>query len=223
MYEFSKSALGALGWSDISGYPSCTDPPGGVMRCFTTAEADVNCANSCGCRRTSDRCQTSSMVSGSYSGTAYKWCCPRDCPNPNAPAGQGCIPRTRNLICDLNRVDINTITDTRARAIWIVKNKLCSERIDPGNIDGNLDARMSEALIAVQSRNRIPQTGEADAVTLRLLGFPASEAQQLASAIAQEQEIAPALQLPWALIATTSVASIFMLYAVWKFTKRPKK
>jgi len=220
MYEYNsriRKGLGALGWSEIQGYPSCNDPSGGIKRCFTIQDVDTRCASSCGCQRSTEACRTSSGNAG------YAWCCPRDCPNPNAPAGQGCTPRTRNLICDLNRTNIETLTDPRERAIWIVKNKLCSERIDPGDVNGNMDARMSEALTAVQTRNSIPQTGQADAVTLRVLGFPADQAQQLATAIAQEEVQTPPLQLPWALIAASSVASMFMIYAVWQFTKRPKK
>lgn len=115
------------------------------------------------------------------------------------------------------------MTTDRERAVWDIKNKLCISRFDPGNLNGSHDRMMSEALIAVQARNRIPQTGEADAVTLRLIGFSASEAQQLANTLAEPETVVPPVQLPWGLIAASSVSSIFMLYAVWQFTKRPQR
>lgn len=215
MYEYTKRGMG---WSDISGYPSCAAiTGGGIKRCFTIEDADVRCANSCGCHRTTESCRTSSGNAG------FAWCCPRDCPNPNAAPGQGCVSASRNLICDLNRVNRNTMTTDRERAVWDIKNKLCIERFDPGNLNGSYDRMTSEALIAVQARNRIPQTGEADAVTLRLLGFSASDAQRLANALAEPETVVPPVQLPWGLIAASSVASVFMLYAVWQFTKRPKR
>jgi hypothetical protein len=74
-----------------------------------------------------------------------------------------------------------------------------------------------------QTRQGIPATGQADAVTLRLLGFSSAEATQYTNAIAQPATTVPSTPLPWALIAASGVASMFMMYAVWKFTKRPKK
>lgn len=214
MYEYGLKGLGALGWSDISGYPTCSSVAGGgIKRCFVQNDTDRACAQGCGCHVTSESCTTTSGNAG------LKWCCPRDCPTPE----HGCTPPTRNLICDLQRVDINSLTDSRSRAIWLLKSRLCSQRIDPGAVNGDLNTRLSEAVSAFQSRQGIPSTGQADAVTLRLLGFSSAEATQYTNAIAQPATTVPSTPLPWALIAASGVASMFMMYAAWKFTKRPKK
>ena len=214
MYELAGRGLGALGWSDLKDYPTCASVAGGgIKRCFMQNDADRACARSCGCQSTSESCTTTSGNAG------LKQCCPRDCPTPE----HGCTPPTRNLICDLQRVDINTLTDARSRAIWILKNRLCAQRIDPGAVNGTLDARLSESISAFQTRQGLPATGQADAATLRLLGFSADEATQYTNAIAQPETQAPSTPLPWALIAASGVASMFMMYAVWKFTKRPKR
>ena len=213
MYEITKRGLGALGWSDLKDYPTCSSVAGGgIKRCFVQNDADQACAQNCGCQRTSENCTTSSSNAG------MKWCCPRDCPTPE----HGCTPPTRNLICDLQRVDINSLTNARSRAIWLLKSRLCSQRIDPGAVDGNLNTRLSEAVSAFQTRQGLPATGQADAATLRLLGFSADEATQYTNAIAQPATQVSSVPLPWALIAASGVASMFMMYAVWKFTKRPK-
>lgn len=210
MYEFGVKGLG---WSDISGYPTCEDiTGGGIKRCFTSAASDQNCARSCGCRSTQETCQTSSGNGGT------RWCCPRDCPTT---AG-GCTPPTQNMICDLNRVDINSLTDTRARAIWVLKNRLCSQRIDPGAVNGTQDQRLVEALRTFQTREGLPVTGQSDAATLYRLGFSAAEAQQYSTAIAQSSQLIAPIQLPWALIAASTAASMFAMYAVWKYARRPK-
>lgn len=211
MYEFGVKGLG---WSDISGYPTCDGLPGagtggGIKRCFTSAASDQNCARSCGCQSTQETCQTSSGNGGT------RWCCPRNCPTT---AG-GCTPPTQNLICDLTRVDLGSLTDPRARAIWTLKNRLCSQRIDPGAVNGTQDQRLVEAIRTFQTRQGLPVTGQADAVTFNQLGFSAAEAQQYATTISQPLVNIQPIQLPWVLIATTSVASLFMMYAVWKYRK----
>ena len=208
MYEYRKG----MGWSDLPNYPACGEiSGGGIKRCFTSSQGDVDCAQGCGCRSTSTTCRTT----GGSAGTAY--CCPRDCPTPE----HGCVPQTRNLICDLTRVDINALVDSRSRAVWRLKNNLCARRIDPGAVNGVSDARLSEALSAFQSREGLPATGQADAQTLYRLGFTAAEAQQYSSAVVGTGQVSQ-LQLPWALIAASSAASMFMIYAVWKFTRRPR-
>jgi peptidoglycan hydrolase-like protein with peptidoglycan-binding domain len=208
MYELGMKGLG---WSEISGYPTCESVTGGgIKRCFTSAASDQNCARSCGCIQTSENCTTSSGNGGT------QWCCPRDCPSTT----NGCTPRTQNLICDLSRVDIGSLTDTRSRAIWVLKNRLCSQRIDPGAVNGTQDQRLVEALRTFQTRQGLPVTGQADAATLYQLGFTAAEAQQYSTAIAQPLANIQPMQLPWLLIGATSVASLFMMYAVWRFRKK---
>lgn len=208
MYEFGVKGLG---WSDLPGYPACEDiTGGGIKRCFTSNPGDQSCARSCGCRQTQESCTTASGSGGT------RWCCPRNCPTTSG----GCTPPTQNLICDLNRVDISSLTDTRSRAIWTLKNRLCSQRIDPGAINGTQDQRLVEALRTFQTRQGLPVTGQADAATLYQLGFSAADAQQYSTMISQPLASIQQIQLPWLLIGATSVASLFMMYAVWRFRKR---
>ena len=210
MYEFGVKGLG---WSEISGYPTCeTVTGGGIKRCFTSAESDQNCARSCGCHQTQETCQTASGNGGT------RWCCPRDCPS----TANGCTPRTQNLICDLNRIDASGLTDPRERAVWVLKNRLCSQRIDPGAVNGSQDQRLVEALRTFQTRQGLPVTGQADTATLFRLGFSASEATQYSSAIAQPADLISQVQLPWGLIAASTAASMFLMFAVWKYVRRPK-
>jgi hypothetical protein len=208
MYEFG---VRGLGWSDLTGYPACEEiTGGGIKRCFTSSSGDRSCTQSCGCVDLHETCTT---ASGS-GGTA--WCCPRDCPTTSG----GCTPRTRNLICDLSRVDIGSLTDARSRATWTLKNRLCAQRIDPGAVNGTTDQRLVEALRTFQTRQGLPVTGQADAATLYQLGFTAAEAQQYSATISQPVANIQPIQLPWLLIGATSVASLFMMYAVWRYRKR---
>ncbi len=207
MYEFGVKGLG---WSDLPNYPTCGEiTGGGIKRCFTSSQGDQSCIRSCGCIDLHETCTTAS----SSGGTA--WCCPRNCPTTST----GCTPPTQNLICDLNRVDISSLTSARAQAIWTLKNRLCSRRIDPGAINGTQDQRLVEALRTFQTREGLPVTGQADAATLYQLGFSAVEAQQYSTVIMQSVANIQPFQLPWALIAATSVASLFMMYAVWRYRK----
>jgi peptidoglycan hydrolase-like protein with peptidoglycan-binding domain len=87
-------------------------------------------------------------------------------------------------------------------------------------VNGTQDQRLVEALRTFQTREGLPVTGQADAATLYRLGFSAAEAQQYSTTISQPLVNIQPIQLPWVLIATTSVASLFMMYAVWKYRKK---
>jgi len=211
MYE--STALGALGWSDLPGYPSCaTIAGGGIKRCFTPAQADLSCAQSCGCISTTQTCRTTSGNQGNV------YCCPRDCPSTD----RGC--RTQSgLICDLSRQDIAAMTTAAQNAVWRIKDKLCSLRVDPGAVDGNADARFSEAVSAFQARRGLPQTGEPDLVTLTSMGFTSAEAVRFVDAltVVPDSGDGPSLpfsgvQIPWLALTGVTGAGIFMLYALKK-------
>jgi peptidoglycan hydrolase-like protein with peptidoglycan-binding domain len=86
-------------------------------------------------------------------------------------------------------------------------------------VNGTQDQRLVEALRTFQTRQGLPVTGQADAATLYQLGFSAAEAQQYSATISQPLANVQPIQLPWLLIGATSIASLFMMYAVWKYRK----
>jgi peptidoglycan hydrolase-like protein with peptidoglycan-binding domain len=103
--------------------------------------------------------------------------------------------------------------------VWLVKNRLCALRIDPGTVNGDVNERFREALRAFQAREGLPQTGEADVATLSRLGFSSSDVIRMSDLINRRDDDLPGLQLPWMLLIPGLGAGLFMVYALSKYLR----
>ena len=161
MYAYTPRGMG---YSDIQGYPSCSDlPGGGVQRCFIRNDADTRAARHNGCveiLRGERNCQTTGGRAGA------RWCCPTEAmqdPSTSAP---------RRLICQYDREPRAALQSAGERAVWDVQNRLCTMMIDPGPLNGRTNSSwFAPAVRAFQYREGLPETGELTAATLRQLGF----------------------------------------------------
>lgn len=187
MYAYTRRpALRGMGYSDIQGYPSCRDlPGGGVQRCFVQADADIQAARHNGCveiLRGTTTCQT--VAGGELGGRAgRRWCCPPQAmvhPSQSAPY---------RLICQYDREARSAMRNAGEQAVWDVQNRLCALGIDPGPVDGRTTSSwFAPAIRAFQYREGLPETGELTPATLRQLGF--SDAANMATA-AQGERLTP--------------------------------
>jgi len=198
MYE---RAVG-MGFSDIEGFPSCPEHPGGgVQKCFTSNPADVVAAISMDCLSLREPCVTTSGNAGT------KHCC------PSGPPGFVLDKR-----CYREVVPRASMASDSERALWDIQKRLCELGVDSGRVDGQpMSASLGPALRAYQARQGLPQTGRADPGTLRAMGFHAQRALEI-SGLATRTPAgrgAPGMGASWMLLLGFMGAA-GLLYFAWK-------
>jgi len=219
MYE--TVPLGALGWSDIEGYPACNEQPGGgVKRCFLDTAGDILEAARQKGFKLNERC----LTTGGNQGWAY--CCP-----------SGAAPKAGSypiLMCQRNVTPRSQMANEQQRVMWDIQSKLCEypNELDSGPINGRLEnPSFQPAIRAFQARRGIGMTGSVNEATLRALGFSSSQAVSMMHTLRAQAPtliddsaggaaIFSASDLPWGLIAGSLAATTFAFWAISKYFSR---
>ena len=192
-----------LGWSPMPFYTT-TDmicPDNRVPCCVTSDPADQTWAN----QRTGSttRCllfrafltrQTKSCTTASgYRGQAY--CCHDLTPHQETVARAGRDPFASGgpLVCESSRTPRDQMANALQRAVWDIKDKLCTAGMvtDPGPVNGDVTPDLTSALRRYQRDHGVAVSGRWDAATGQAMGFTDSQISTIGSAL-QGSSIGPA-------------------------------
>lgn len=198
-----------MGWSDISGYPTCPQQPGGgAKQCYTTSPDDQARAQAQGCFDLREPCRTTSGTAGAA------MCCPA-------------MPRRHatDMRCYREILPRVSMQDPAEQNIWDMQRKLCKMGVDVGPINGQVgSASFRAAIKAYQARVGLSQTGNADEATLRSMGFSAQRSVDIAGSVANQEQgdrsdqgpgIGTMLNIPMLALVGSTLASV-VLFLVWK-------
>lgn len=245
MYERSVG----MGWSEVPWYAwantQCAE--GEFDACVSNTEEDQAWASAPAWIGGPPRCHQfratltgatrncTTAAPGRLPGTVY--CCRRTALTPEAveyaeeagvqPTSYGTLPLFRPA-CETRRSDRTLMRTEVQQALWDVQNRLCAIR-DPGPIDGTDGASaFRQAIQHVQRERGLTITGQLDAVTLRMIGFSAAEAQRIASVVARTRvgtnpDAPPPLSFNPLLIAGGVAAAGFLGFSLWMYMKKTGK